>query len=261
MTTATATPTATAITNTHRTSTRWAAAGGALGTLVLASSFVILPQPPPVSAPVAVLDAYARAHHDLLLWAAWLEGTGTLLYVIFLVVLATAAGKLARPSSVLTAIAAAVVLMVSLVYDICLIAIAQSAATGGSQILTGVVAYGLWTAAEHAFLIAPAVFLPLGFAIRGSTVLPGPFAPSAIALGCASEILGVVGLFHAHPNNGGAAGIAINLLIGLEVMWTITAAVYTLRKLATSSSSLVAPPPPMALAPHPDELSDPISRR
>jgi hypothetical protein len=209
---------------------RWAAAGGLIGAVALASSFIIVPHPPALDAPVSVLNAYARAHRDLLLWSAWLEGTGTFLYVLFLVALAQLAGAMRRLSGVLTALAAAVVLAVSLVYDICLIVFAQSASASGSQLTTGATAYGLYAAVEHAFLIAPAIFLPLGFAIRGSTVLPRAFALTAIVLGCVSEALGLVGLFYAHPNNGGAAGIAINVLIGVEAIWVIAATLFVARR-------------------------------
>jgi hypothetical protein len=45
--------------------------------------------------------------------------------------------------------ASAVVLAVSLVYDVLLIAIAQSAALGGRQTVAALVAYGLFAATEH----------------------------------------------------------------------------------------------------------------
>jgi hypothetical protein len=32
-----------------------------------------------------------------------------------------------------------------------------------------------------------------------------------------SEALDLAGLFYAHPNNGGAAGVAISVLLGVEV--------------------------------------------
>jgi hypothetical protein len=210
---------------------RWAAIGGIIGAVALGASFGIVPKPPAVAAPAAALNAYTRAHHDILLWAAWLEGAGTLLYVAFLLSLVHRADADRRISGTLTLLAAAVVLGISLVYDVCLIAMAQGPALGGSQLMTGSVAYGLWAACEHAFLIAPAIFLPLGFALRGSTVLLRGFSTSAIVLGCVSEALGLVGLFYAHPNNGGAAGIAINVLVGVEVIWVIVAAVYTLRRM------------------------------
>ena len=210
---------------------RWAAIGGIAGALALGASFGIVPKPPAVGAPTAVLDAYARANHDTLLWTAWLEGIGTLLYVTFLLSLVHLAGANRRLSGTLTLLAAAAVLGISLVYDVCLIAMAQGPALGGPQLGTVSVAYGLWAACEHAFLIAPAILLPLGFALRGSAVFHRAFSTSAIALGCVSEALGLVGLFYAHPNNGGAAGVALNVLVGVEVIWVLGAAGYTLRRL------------------------------
>ena len=47
-------------------------------------------------------------------------------------------------------------LAVSLVYNFLLITIAQSAALGGQQTTTALVAYGLFAAAEHVFLLAHA---------------------------------------------------------------------------------------------------------
>ena len=211
---------------------RWAAIGGITGALVLGASFGIVPKPPALGASTAVLDTWAKAHHDVLLWSAWLEGIGTLLYVTFLLSLVHLAGANRRLSGTLTLLAAAVVLGISLVYDVCLIAIAKGPSLGGPQLTTASIAYGVWAACEHAFLIAPAILLPLGFALRGSTVLPRGFAKSAIALGCVSEALGLVGLFYAHPNNGGTAGNAIDILVGVEVIWVLAAAGYTLRRSA-----------------------------
>jgi hypothetical protein len=194
-----------------------------------------VPSPPALGASTAVLDTWAKAHHDVLLWSAWLEGIGTLLYVVFLLSLVHLADANRRISGTLTLLAAAVVLGISLVYDVCLIALAQSAAVGGPQLTTGTVAFGLYAACEHAFLIAPAILLPLGFALRGSAALPRAFSNGAIALGCVSEALGLVGLFYAHANNGGAAGVAINALVGVEVIWVLAAAVYTLRSMRAST--------------------------
>jgi hypothetical protein len=208
----------------------WAALGGITGALALGASFGIVPKPPAVGAPTAALNAYAKAHHYVLLWSAWLEGIGTLLYVTFLLSLVHLADANRRISGTLTLLAAAVVLGISLVYDVCLIAMAQAPALGGPQLRTGSVAYGLWAACEHAFLIAPAILLPLGFALRGSTALPLAFGNSAIVLGCISEVLGLIGLFYAHPNNGGAAGNAIDVLVAAEVIWVLAAAGYTLRR-------------------------------
>jgi hypothetical protein len=204
-------------------SASWAALSGVAGAVLLGSSFVLLPSPPAVNAPHGPLVGYANSHHALLLWTAWLEAGGSALFVAFLVAVASAAGS-RRTARQLTVLCGSAVLTVSLVYAIFLIAIAEMSETGGTQLRTAVVAYGLWAACEHAFLLAPPVFLPLGFALRGSSILGGRFSTTAIGLGCAAIVVGLVGLFYARPQNAGAAGIAINLLIGLQAIWLLAAA-------------------------------------
>jgi RND superfamily putative drug exporter len=127
-------------------------------------------------------------------------------------------------------LAATAVLAVGLLYAICLIAMAESSELGGTQLRTAPVAYGLWAACEHAFLLAPPVFLPLGFALRRSSALSSRFSTGAVLLGCAAIVLGLVGLFYAGSQNAGAAGIAINVLLGLQAVWVIAAAVSLQRR-------------------------------
>jgi hypothetical protein len=79
---------------------RWtllAAAAGFGGAVALAAWFGLLPHPPPITAPMAELARYAAGHQHALLAAAWLEGTGTLLEVIFVLVLAHLASARAAP--------------------------------------------------------------------------------------------------------------------------------------------------------------------
>ena len=72
---------------------RWlAGAAGFAGAAALGLSFGVLPSPPALTAPLAALTHYAAAHQHLLMAAAWLEGTGTALYVIFVLALVHLAG-------------------------------------------------------------------------------------------------------------------------------------------------------------------------
>ena len=209
-------------------SARWtllAGAAGFAGAAGLGASFTVLPAPPALTAPLAVLTRYAAGHHHAMLAAAWLEGTGTLLYVIFALALVHLAGPRAGLAGRVTALAAAVVLAVSLVYDLLLIAIAQSAALGGEQTTTALVAYGLFAAAEHVFLLAPPLLLPLGLILLRTPILPRPFALLAVILGVTGPVLGLVGLFTVTANNNGPAGAAINALVGAQGLWMIAAAV------------------------------------
>lgn len=211
-------------------STSKTALAGVAGALMLGSSFLILPSPPPLTASLAHLVDYADGHHDLLLWTAWLEAAGSALFVIFLVALASTSGGGRRTARLLTVLCGGAVLAVGLFYAICLIAIAESAQLGGTQLRTTLIAYGLWGASEHAFLLAPPVFLPLGFALSGSSALGSRFSRTAVALGLAGILLGLAGLFYAGPQNAGAAGVAINLLVGLQAVWVLAAAVSLHRR-------------------------------
>jgi hypothetical protein len=145
-------------------SARWtllAGAAGFAGAAALGTSFGVLPPPPPITAPLAALTHYAVTNHHAMLAAAWLEGTGTLLQVIFVLALVHLAGPRAGLAGRITTVACAAVLGVSLLYDVMLIAIAQSAALGGRQTTAALVAYGLFAAlalARLATIYAPNPF-------------------------------------------------------------------------------------------------------
>ena len=116
-------------------------------------------------------------------------------------------------------------LAVSLVYDLTLITMAQSAHLGGPQAATAVVAYGLFAAVEHIFLIAPPLLLPLGLILLRTPLLARAFAWLAVILGAAAPVLGLVGLFTVTANNNGPAGAAINALLAAQGLWIAAAAI------------------------------------
>ena len=203
---------------------RWlAGAAGFAGAAALGLSFGVLPSPPALTAPLAALTHSAAAHQHLLLAAAWLEGTGTALYVIFVLALVHLAGARAGLAGRVTTLASAVVLAVSLVYDITLIAFAQSAALGGRQTTTALVAYGLFAATEHVFLLVPPLFLALGLILLRTAILPRGFALLAVTFGVIAPSLGLAGLFAVTANNNGPVGAAINALVAAQGLWVIAA--------------------------------------
>lgn len=215
-----------------------ASAAGLVGAAALGASFGLLPAQPPITAPLAILARYAAAHHHTLLAAAWLEGTGTLLEVIFVLTLAHLAGARAGLAGQITTVACAAVLGVSLVYDVTVIAIAQSGALGGPQAITAVVAYGLFAAVEHVFLLAPPLLLPLGLILLRTPLLSRPFAWLAVILGVLGPALGLAGLFTVTANNNGPVGAAINALVAAQGLWVIAASITLLyrRPHVTSAS-------------------------
>jgi hypothetical protein len=203
---------------------RWlAGAAGFAGAAALGLSFGLLPSPPALTAPLAALTHYAAAHQHLLMAAAWLEGTGTALYVIFVLALVHLAGTRGGLAGRITTLASAVVLAVSLVYDVTLIAFAQSAALGGRQATTALVAYGLFAATEHVFLLVPPLFLPLGLILLRTAILPRLFALLAVTFGVIAPFLGLAGLFTVTANNNGPVGAAINALVAAEAIWIVAA--------------------------------------
>jgi hypothetical protein len=203
---------------------RWmAGAAGFAGAVALGLSFGVLPSPPALNAPLAALTRYGTAHHHLLMTAAWLEGTGTALYVIFVLALVHLAGARAGLAGRVTTLASAVVLAVSLVYDVTLIAIAQSATLGGRQTTTALVAYGLFAATEHVFLLVPPLFLALGLILLRTAILPRVFALLAVTFGVIAPCLGLAGLFAVTANNNGPVGAVINLLVAAEALWILAA--------------------------------------
>jgi hypothetical protein len=187
---------------------RWtllAAMAGFGGAVALGASFGLLPHPPPPTATVAELTHYAAAHPHVMLAAAWLEGTGTLLQVTFVLALGHLAGARAALVGKIITVACATVLGVTLVYDVMLIAIALSATLGGPPTTTAVVAYGLFAAVEHVFLIALPLLLPLplGLILLRTPLLPRVFAWLAVILGALGPVLGLAALFTGTASNNG----------------------------------------------------------
>ena len=220
---------------------RWtllAAAAGFAGAVAPGASSGLLPPPPPLTAPLTALTRYAAGHHHAMLAAAWLEGTGTLLQVIFVLALAHLAGARAGLAGRITTVACTAVLGISLVYDVMLIAIAQSATLGGPQTTTALVAYGLFAAVEQVIVIAPPLLLPLGLILLRAPLLPRAFAWLAVILGALGPILGLAGLFTANAGNTGPVGAAINALLAAQGLWIAAASIITLADQRPPSPAL-----------------------
>jgi hypothetical protein len=217
-----------------------AAAAGLVGAVALGASFGLVPSPPPITAPLAVLARYAASHHHTLLATAWLEGTGTLLEVIFVLALAHLAGGRAGLAGRITTMACTAVLGVSLLYDVTLIAFAQSGALGGPQTTTAVVAYGLFAAVEHVFVLAPPLLLPLGLILLRTPLLPRAFAWLALTLGALGPALGLAGLFTVTASNNGPVGAAINALVAAQGLWVIAASITLVSRRSHVTSASIS---------------------
>jgi hypothetical protein len=123
----------------------------------------------------------------------------------------------------IVAMAAAILVGLTLVDSAMIISAVQSAANGQNENLR--VSFDLIggpgnDAIGRSFLIAPAILLPLGFVMLQTLLLPRSYGWIAIAFGAASQTLGLIGLFD------NVAFADINpLVLAFENLWLTTIAV------------------------------------
>lgn len=200
-----------------------AAICGITGVLMLTAHFLIPGGVPPDSASLTRIATFAREHRDVILLSAWLQVTGAILYVVFILAVVHLAGAGQRFAGRIVALAAAVLVGLTLLDSAMIISTVQSAAHGQNETLR--VSFDLMAgpnndAVGRSFLIAPAILLPLGFVILQTRLLPRSYGWIAIAFGAASQALGLLGLFSK------MAFADINpAVLALENLWLITVAV------------------------------------
>lgn len=208
---------------TDRATRALAAICGITGVLMLSAHFLIPGNVPPGSASLARIAAFARGHRDVLLISAWLQVTGAILYVVFLLAIVHLAGAGQRFAGRIVALAGAILVGLTLLDSAMIISAVQSAVRGQSETLR--VSFDLVVgpgndAIGRSFLIAPAILLPLGFVILQTRVLPRSYGWIAIAFGAASQALGLLGLLNK------VAFVDVNpAVLALENLWLITVAV------------------------------------
>jgi hypothetical protein len=190
-----------------------------IGPVTLVGSFFINPAPP-ADASVADLAEFAHRHQNTIVLGAWLQGMGSLLIVIFALALVHLAGAMHWFSGWLTLLAGATILMVSLVEVTFYLGAVQGAASGDEA--SGLASDNLRKAVQHVFLVAPALLLPLGVVLAASRLLPAAFAFSALALGAALQVLGLLGLFLALQP-------VIDVVLIVQALWFVAAAIALIR--------------------------------
>jgi hypothetical protein len=183
---------------TDRTKRVLAAICGITGVAMLTAHFLIPGSVPPDSAGLAWITALARQHREAILVSAWLQVTGAILYVAFILAIVHLAGAGERFAGRIVALAAAILVGLKLLDSAMIISAVQSAQHGETETLR--VSFDLIggpgnDAIGRSFLIAPAILLQLGFVILQTQLLPRLYGLIAIAFGAASQTLGLVGLF------------------------------------------------------------------
>jgi hypothetical protein len=163
---------------------------GVIGVALIITSFTINPGPPP-GATAAQLVAFSRQYYSAIRWGAWLQAVGPVFIVIFAFTIVIAAGVANKLSGWMTFFGAAVLMCVSLIEITFYIAVLVEP----HEIVVPVV-MALIAAVQHLYFIvaAPALFIPLGVIIIGSSILPRVFGYLAMAIGVFFEVIGIVTL-------------------------------------------------------------------
>jgi len=169
----------------------WAAVSGVVGTCMIGISFAINPGPP-AGASAAQMTAFGQQHHDAILWGAWLQAVGPALIAVFALAIVFLAGATTRLAGWMTLFGTATLMTVSLIEITGYIGTlhTSSATMPGTSL-------ALIHSVQHLYFIvaAPAVWLPLGLVIVGSSVLPRILGYLAIVLAAGYALAGVVTLF------------------------------------------------------------------
>jgi hypothetical protein len=195
-------------------------AAGILGVIALlvyfSAPFILFPFPP-ANTTEAQLAANVSQYKLFYLLAAWIQGTGSLLSVIFILGLVYLARGWMKFSGWITMLAATVVLVLSLNEGTYFVDIVQASANSHPE--AAITSFDLSFVFIHTFFIAPSLLLPLAFVLRGTTVLPKFFWAWALVAGIAFEAMGLIGLVY-----NTSTPIAIGILV-IQEAWLLTAAI------------------------------------
>ena len=216
----------------HFTTTeRFAASSGLLGAGLLVAYFAapaLLSWPYAGDTP-AHLASYALSHQSLFYAGAWLQGTGTLLCVVFFLGLVLLAGELNRLAGVVLVVAATALLAVVLIESAFLVAVPMAASSGDLAAVSTTfdLSNGVFV---RVFPLAPstATYLALGIVLLPSAVLARPFGYAALAIGFAFEVAGLASIFTSW------AVIATAVMGAAQAAWVVAAAVALWRRASTS---------------------------
>jgi len=188
---------------------------GVCGVLLLVVSFAINSGPPPGANP-AELANFAQQNYARVLWGAWMQAVGPVLIVLFAFVLVHLAGATQQLAGWMTFFGATMLMTVSLIEITFYIGDLYR-----DPVIMSSLSLNLISAVQHLYFIvaAPALFLPLGFILIKSRVLPRLFGYLALALAIVFAALGVVFLLRLTLPN------AVTAFAGVQAVWWLAAAV------------------------------------
>jgi hypothetical protein len=185
-------------------------------TLYFTAPFTWMPLPPETATATEILE-FGKQYHLSILIDTWLQQFGTILSVIFALALVHLAKRSKTLPGSLTLLASTVIVSLSLAEGIFVLASVQSGNNGNTASM--LTCFQLTYVFIHIFLLAPSLFLMMGFALKRFAFLPKFFVDAAILLGILFQLLGVLALFDNR---------FIILVIGvlmLQNLWTVSAAI------------------------------------
>jgi len=160
---------------------------GITGVLLIGESFRIN-QGPPLTASDAVFLSYAHTHATPVLLGSFMQAAGPALIIAFALTLVSLAGGERRVSGLLTIFGAGVLMTTSLMEVACYIGGLFVAPPEMPRIAN---TFGYAIQHLYFFVAAPALFLPIGFVLMGTRLLPRIFAWLALTLGATFAALGI----------------------------------------------------------------------
>ena len=197
-----------------------AAVCGIAGTIALSiyfsAPFWLIPLAPPNASAEHIMQ-FGRGYRTVILWDTWLQQIGSLLSVIFALALVHLANRWNSFAGRLVLVASTVILVLSLAEGTFILAAIQAGDNGHDA--SAVTCVDLANVFIHIFLLAPSLFLVLGYSLLKSPLLPSAFPVIALVLGILFQVLGVAGLF-----SNTALMIVIFILLA-QNLWTICASV------------------------------------
>jgi hypothetical protein len=201
---------------------RWALLAGITGPVLLVAYFVT---PALVGWPSAgespdKLAAYATAHRLVFYLGGWLQATGALLSVVFLLVLLQCSGARRTLAGAAALTGCALLLSVVMIETAMLEAVPGAAANGDhATVATGFeLASGVFVRI-YPLAAAPLVFAGIGFALHQASILPRVFARTAVLIAGLFLIAGLAAVF-------GTAGLIFAIVMSVaEAVWIPAAAI------------------------------------
>jgi hypothetical protein len=168
-----------------------AALSGILGVVMLITSFIINPGPPP-NATLAQFIEFGKQHYDSVVFGGWLQAVSAPMIVLFAIAIVHLAGAATKFSGWATFFGGVILVTVSLI-EITF----YFSAINGTPATTGIISFELIHAVQHLFSIiaAPMLFFALSYVILTSKLLPHLFGYTGVLLGLAFTILGAAALF------------------------------------------------------------------